>query len=101
MMRMASSKETQGLYTVAAALLVLLALTVGLYWIDLGPLNFPLAMLIAIMKALLVLIFFMELRKSRAITWIFAAASVGWLILLVGGILVDVVTRHVLIVPHP
>ena len=98
---MSSSNETKVLLRVAAALLALLVVTVGVYWIDLGALNLPLAMLIAVIKALLVLIFFMELRHSRAITWILAAASAAWLVLLLGGILADVVTRHLLTVPHP
>lgn len=66
-------------YRVFAALLALTLLTVGMAYVDLGPLNIVLALGIAICKALLVMLFFMHLRYSTHLTWIVAAAGVVWL----------------------
>jgi cytochrome c oxidase subunit 4 len=87
--------ERRILYRVAAALLTLLALTVGVSFINLGPLNFAVAMTIAVAKALLVVLFFMEARTSDRLTWIMAGAGVFWLLLLLGGTLSDALTRAV------
>ena len=66
-------------YRVFATLLTLTLLTVGVAFIDLGPLNIVLALAIAVCKALLVMLFFMHLRYSTHLTWIVAAAGVIWL----------------------
>ncbi len=50
---------------VGLALLVLTAVTVASAHVDLGRLNFPLAMLIATTKALLVIMIFMDMRHER------------------------------------
>jgi cytochrome c oxidase subunit 4 len=51
--------------TIGGALLVLTLVTVGVAHIDMGPLNFFVAMLIATVKALLVALFFMNLLYDR------------------------------------
>jgi cytochrome c oxidase subunit IV len=61
------------------ALLGLLALTIGAAYVNLGPLNTVLAMLIALAKGALILLFFMQLRYSKPIVWIFAGAGFFWL----------------------
>jgi cytochrome c oxidase subunit IV len=66
-------------YRVFATLIALTLLTVGVAFIDLGPLNIVFALVIAICKALLVMLFFMHLRYSTHLTWIVAAAGVIWL----------------------
>jgi cytochrome c oxidase subunit 4 len=66
-------------YGVYAALLALTLLTVGVAYLDLGRMNIVVALGIAICKALLVLLFFMHLRYSSGLTWIFAGAGVIWL----------------------
>jgi cytochrome c oxidase subunit 4 len=80
-------------YRVCATLLALTLLTVGVAYVDLGPLNTALALGIAICKALLVLLFFMHLRYSSHLTWIFAAAGVIWLGHLVLFTMIDYLTR--------
>jgi cytochrome c oxidase subunit 4 len=66
-------------YGIFTALLVLTLLTVGVAFIDLGPLNPILAMTIAVAKALLVILFFMHVRYSSHLIWIYAAVGVIWL----------------------
>ncbi len=61
------------------ALLAFLALTIGAAYVDLGPLNTPVAMLISLAKGALIVLFFMHLRYSRALVCLFAAAGFFWL----------------------
>jgi cytochrome c oxidase subunit 4 len=61
--------------SVWALLLLLLAATVILAHVDLGSANNAVALLIAAAKAGLVLLFFMELRRSDLATRSMAAAS--------------------------
>jgi cytochrome c oxidase subunit 4 len=76
-----------------AGLLVLLALTWGLAQLDLGRLNAIAALTIAVVKMLLVLLYFMHLRFSTRLTWIFAAAGFIWLLIMVDLTLSDYLTR--------
>jgi cytochrome c oxidase subunit 4 len=89
------------LYRVAAALLALLALTVGLSFLNLGPFSMTVALLIAAAKAILVLLFFMELRHSPHVLWMMAGAGVFWVLLLLGGTIADLVTRGLIKLPAP
>ena len=63
----------------AIALLLLLALTAGLSWVDLGHFNTPVALLIAAAKALLILFIFMEAGFSKKLIWLYAAIGFVWL----------------------
>ncbi len=75
------------------ALLILTAVTVGVATLDLGPLNAIVALSIATTKALLVLLFFMELRYSTAMTKMTVISAIFFLFLLVGLTLSDYMTR--------
>jgi cytochrome c oxidase subunit 4 len=88
----------QHYYRVFAALLGLTLLTVGIAFLDLGPLNTIIALAIAIGKALLVILFFMHLRYSSHLTWIFAGAGALWLVHLLLFTLIDYLTRTWLVV---
>jgi cytochrome c oxidase subunit 4 len=50
-------------------------------------------MTIAVFKATLVVLYFMHLRWSGRLIWIFAGASILWLFLLIGLVMADVLTR--------
>jgi cytochrome c oxidase subunit IV len=65
-------------YTIFASLLALTLLTVGVAFIDLGPLNTIIALIIAVGKATLVLLFFMHVRYSSHVIWGAVAAGVFW-----------------------
>ena len=80
-------------FAVAAALMVLLVLTYAAAQIDLGPFNIVVALAIALVKAGLVVTFFMEAKWSSKLVWLFAGAGLLWLFLLIGGILDDFLTR--------
>ena len=88
---------------VYAALMVLLGLTVAASFVNfeqrylgrlnLGWLNIGATLLIAVVKALLVVLFFMHVRHSSRLTRIFAAAAFLWLGILLVGTLNDYLTR--------
>ena len=77
------------------ALLVMTLATAGAAFIDLGGnLNTVLAMLIAACKALLVILFFMHVRYSSRLTWVFVGAGFFWLMILLSLTLADVLSRR-------
>ena len=80
-------------YSVFAALLVGTALTVGVAFVDLGPLNNVLMLGIAMTKATLVILFFMHVRWATRLTWVVAASGFVWLLILFGITMTDYLTR--------
>ena len=80
-------------YTIFGALMVLTAVTVTIAFINLGGLNFPVALGIAITKALLVILFFMHVRWSSRLTWLVVASGFFWLLILFGITMTDYLTR--------
>ena len=80
-------------YTIFAILMVLLVLTVAVSYVDLGPLNIFVAMTIAIVKAVLVVLYFMHVRYSSRLTWVFVGAGVLWLVILLGLTFTDYASR--------
>jgi cytochrome c oxidase subunit 4 len=78
---------------VFAALLGLTAVTVAVAFVDLGALNTVVAMTIAVVKGLLVMLFFMHLRGSEKLVWLYAAAGFAWLAVLILLTMSDIVSR--------
>lgn len=75
------------------ALILLTALTTGVAFIDLGPLNTVAALAIAVIKAILVILFFMHVRYSSHMTRIVVVAGFFWLAILITLTLSDFLTR--------
>ena len=75
------------------ALMVLTAVTVGAAFLDLGPFNTFVALLIACTKMFLVVLYFMHVRYSSRLTWAVVGAGFFWLALLLLLTLSDYVTR--------
>ncbi|HMJ06913.1 MAG TPA: cytochrome C oxidase subunit IV family protein [Chthoniobacterales bacterium] len=75
------------------ALLALLALTIGVAYVDLGPLNTAVAMAISLAKGALIILFFMHVRYSRPILWLFVGAGFFWLGIMFVLALSDYMTR--------
>jgi cytochrome c oxidase subunit 4 len=66
------------------ALMLLLGLTWGIGYINLGPFNLVVALAISILKAILIVLFFMHIKGSSRLLHLAAAAGVlWWLIMLV------------------
>jgi cytochrome c oxidase subunit 4 len=75
------------------ALLVLTALTTTVAFVDLGLGSPIVALTIAIVKASVVVLFFMHLRYSGRLIWVVSGAAVFWLIILLALTLSDYLTR--------
>lgn len=80
-------------YTVFAVLLMLTGLTTVVAFFDLGLFNPIVALSIAIVKASLVVLFFMHLRYSTRLTWVVGGAGIFWLGILLVLSLSDYLTR--------
>jgi cytochrome c oxidase subunit 4 len=76
------------------SLIALTALTTGVAFLDLGPLNTVVALAIAIAKTLLVAFFFMHLKYAHGLTRIVVLAGFFWLAILIALTLSDELTRH-------
>jgi cytochrome c oxidase subunit IV len=78
------------LAAVLTLLLFLTVITVAVTYVDLGPLNIWIAMLIATVKAVFVALFFMHLKYDRPISAVVLIASLLFVALFVGLVLLDV-----------
>jgi cytochrome c oxidase subunit IV len=89
----ASRVTVTAYFVVFFSLLGLTALTTAIAYVNLGPLNVFAALTIAAVKAALVFLYFMHLRESPRLIWLFTGAGFLWLLLLIGLIMSDVATR--------
>lgn len=80
-------------YGIFGTLLVLTGVTVAVAFVDLGALNTVVALSIAVFKALLVVLYFMHVRYSSRLTWVFVAAGFVWFLILIAFTLTDFQTR--------
>ena len=61
------------------ALMIMTAVTVLVSRIDLGILNTPIALAVAVVKMTLVILFFMHVIHSSRLTWVVVLAAFLWL----------------------
>ncbi len=78
---------------VFALLMVLLLATVGASYVPLGVMHFPVAMVIATVKTVLIVLFFMHALHSHRLTWIICVASFLWLLLMIVFTIIDFLSR--------
>ncbi|HZF52006.1 MAG TPA: cytochrome C oxidase subunit IV family protein [Polyangiaceae bacterium] len=86
-------------FAVFVALLALTGLTVGAAFVNLGPFSNVAALAIAMLKAALVVLYFMHVRYSARLIPLVVVAGLFWLVHLLGGSLADYFTRGLLDVP--
>jgi cytochrome c oxidase subunit 4 len=86
---------TPGTYLkVLAALMFLMFATVAVSYIDIGETgNLLLALAIACMKMSLIILFFMHVKYSSKLTWVFVGSSLFWLVIMFTLTLADYFTR--------
>ncbi len=84
---------TRVYYVVFAALMVGTYLTVQAAYFDLGAFNTVVAVGIALIKATLVVLFFMHVKYSTRLTWVVVAGSLFWLGILLVLTFSDYLTR--------
>lgn len=75
------------------ALMLLLALTWAIAYVDLGPFNLIVALAISLTKALLVALIFMHLKRGDRILTLAASVGIIWLLILLSVRLSDYFTR--------
>ena len=80
-------------YLIFVILMVCTAITVAVAFVDLGPLNIVVAMAIAVLKATLVVLFFMHVKYSTRLTWAVVVGSIFWLGILIVMTSGDYLTR--------
>jgi cytochrome c oxidase subunit IV len=80
-------------YTIFGILMLCTYLTVQIAVFDLGPLNTIAALVIAVFKATLVVLFFMHVKYSTRLTWAVVLGSVFWLGIMLALTMSDYLTR--------
>jgi cytochrome c oxidase subunit IV len=88
-------------YLVFAALMVLTVTTVAVTYVELGRLNLIIALLIAFTKATLVVLIFMDVRQSSALTKLVVASGLFWLMIMIVLTFSDYISRDWLPVAEP
>jgi cytochrome c oxidase subunit 4 len=83
-------------FAIFVALAALTGLTVGVTYVDLGPFNLVAAMGIAVLKAALVVLFFMHLYWSERLTHVTAVSAIVFLFILFAFTLSDYFSRGLL-----
>jgi cytochrome c oxidase subunit IV len=80
-------------FLIFSALLLGTALTVAVAYVDMGFLNTPVALIIALGKASLVILYFMHVKYSHKLVGLFAVAGFFWLIIMLSMTMQDYYTR--------
>jgi cytochrome c oxidase subunit IV len=81
------------------ALAILTLVTVGVAYLDLGPLNDVVAVGVASLKAFIIVTIFMHGRQTSGVTRLVMVAGLLWFAILVVGTLDDYLTRDWLGIP--
>ena len=79
--------------TIYVWLVVLMLLTILASYLNLGVLNLSVALLIALVKATLVVMYFMHVKDSGRLIWIYSAGAFLWLAILLGLTFSDYLSR--------
>ena len=85
--------STKIYYLVFLALLVGTGVTYAAALVDFGFFNNVVMLFIAVIKAALVILFFMGVRWSSRLTWVVAASGFVWLLILFGITMSDYLSR--------
>lgn len=81
------------LLIVFVSLMVFMFLTIFVAYQPLGYFNLPIALAIAMIKATLVVLFFMEVKYGSRLLWVFAGSSFVFLLIMLVLTMNDYVTR--------
>ena len=80
-------------YAIFGALVVLTVVTWRVAKLDLGKMNAVVALTIAVIKATLVVLYFMHVRYSSRLTWVIVGSGLFWLGIMFALTLSDYWTR--------
>jgi cytochrome c oxidase subunit 4 len=87
--------------TIFLALMVLTGVTVAAAFVNMGSLNFPVAMVIAVFKASLVVWYFMHVKYQSHLTKLTVATGLFFLAILLGMMLIDYTSKDFIPMPKP
>ena len=87
-------------FAIFFALMALTGITVGVAFVDLGPLNLAVALGIAITKAVLVILYFMHVRYGDHIVKVFVSAGFLFLLIMLAITMSDYMTRGWIVTPR-
>ncbi len=88
-------------FLIFGALMVLTGVTVWAAFQDFGTFNTIVALAIAVLKASLVILYFMHVRYSSSLVRVAAVAGFIWLFILIGFTVSDVISRGWIPMPPP
>lgn len=80
-------------YLIFGTLMVLTAVTVAVAFVDLKIMNTIVALTIAVVKATLVVLFFMHVKYSTRLTWVVVVSGFVWMFILFALTLSDYLSR--------
>ena len=80
-------------YVIFGTLMVLTGVTVAAAYVDLGPMNVVVAIVIACVKALIVVLYFMHVKFSTRLVKLTVIAGLYWMGILLALTLSDYLTR--------
>ncbi len=80
-------------FKIFAALMVLLIVTLLAAQQNLGELNLIVALTIAVIKAVLIVLFFMHFRDSDTLTWLVGGATFVWFGIMIVLTMTDYISR--------
>jgi cytochrome c oxidase subunit 4 len=81
------------LFSVFAALMILMTITIVVAFFPLGYFNLPVALAIAVIKTTLIMLFFMEVKYGSRLLWVFASTSFLFLLIMFVFTMNDYLTR--------
>jgi cytochrome c oxidase subunit 4 len=93
MMETATTPPPSLYWKTCAALMFLLGLTWSVAYVDLGLFNLVFALAVALLKALLVALFFMQIRRGSRLFRLVGVAGLVWLGILLTQTLSDYLSR--------
>jgi cytochrome c oxidase subunit 4 len=86
---------TKKIFTCTWLVLVLMHFTIlGSAYLDLKGFNTPFMIILAFIQMILVILFFMEVRYTARLVWLFVAAGFFWLGIMVTLTMSDYLTRN-------
>src|SRR5436305_15133143 len=81
-------------FAVFIALIIGTIVTTAVAYVDLGQFNVVVALVVAVCKATLVVLFFMHVKYSPTLTKLVVISGIFWLIILLTLTETDLLTRH-------
>jgi len=85
---------TRKLFTIIWLVLVVMHFVIlGSAYLNLGFVNTPFMLTLAVVQMILIILIFMEVRYSARVIWMFAAAGFFWLLILFTLVASDYLTR--------